>query len=92
MFNVHRVLPIFYESKINGQRYKDEILGQHLRLSEVQWVHTLCLRTIIQIPMENFFEEEDIRHMQWPACSPDMNPIGDAFALVRRILQPVNLL
>ena len=25
--------------------------------------------------LEDFVEQEDIWHMEWPACSPDMNPI-----------------
>lgn len=31
-----------------------------------------------------FFEEEEVEHLPWPACSPDMNPIENLWAEVTR--------
>ena len=53
----------------------------------MQWVHTLCLRTLMNIlTQQDFPEGEDIRCMERPACSPDMNAFAHAWdALGRRI-------
>lgn len=44
----------------------------------------------------NFLENQEVEHMGWPACSPDMNPIENLWAEVTRRLskleqQPTNV-
>jgi hypothetical protein len=44
----------------------------------------------------NFVETEGIEHMEWPAVSPDMNPIENLWSEITRTLdasanQPTNL-
>lgn len=44
----------------------------------------------------DFFEEEEVEHLPWPACSPDMNPIENLWAEVTRRMnkldhQPTNV-
>ena len=44
----------------------------------------------------NFLQNEDIEHMEWPACSPDMNPIENLWAEITRRInilehQPTNV-
>lgn len=46
--------------------------------------------------VRTFFEEQEIEHLVWPACSPDMNPIENLWAEVSRFInnmehQPTNV-
>lgn len=36
--------------------------------------------------VRDFWEENEIQHLDWPACSPDMNPIENLWAEVTRYL------
>jgi hypothetical protein len=36
--------------------------------------------------VRDFWEENEIQHLDWPTCSPDMNPIKNLWAEVTRYL------
>ncbi|GFY35134.1 transposable element Tcb1 transposase [Trichonephila clavipes] len=74
-------LHIFDAGSVNGTRYCNEILLPYERLLETLWL----------------LESEDIERMDWPARSPDLNPIEHVWdflgrRLAARTLPPVTIL
>ncbi|GFU15627.1 transposable element Tcb2 transposase [Trichonephila clavipes] len=73
-------LHIFDAGSVNGTRYCNEILLPYVRLFRgAMGLHFLfmddnapCHRTVAA---EQLLESEDIERMDWPARSPDLNPI-----------------
>ncbi|GFX47037.1 transposable element Tcb2 transposase [Trichonephila clavipes] len=73
-------LHIFDAGSVNGTRYCNEILLPHVRLFRgamgLQFLfmddNAPCHRTVAA---EQLLESEDIERMDWPARSPDLNPI-----------------
>ncbi|GFT26115.1 transposable element Tcb2 transposase [Trichonephila clavipes] len=73
-------LHIFDAGSVNGTRYCNEILLPYVRLFRgamgLQFLFTddnaPCHRTVAA---EQLLESEDIERMDWPARSPDLNPI-----------------
>ncbi|GFS69189.1 DDE_3 domain-containing protein [Trichonephila clavipes] len=73
-------LHIFDAGSVNGTRYCNEILLPYVRLFRGAWVcsyfswddNAPCHRTVAA---EQLLESEDIERMDWPARSPDLNPI-----------------
>ncbi|GFV28388.1 transposable element Tcb2 transposase [Trichonephila clavipes] len=70
---------IFDAGSVNGTRYSNEILLPYVRLLEALWSAVLFMddnapyhRTVAA---EQLLECEDIERMDWPARSPDLNPI-----------------
>ncbi|GFV85491.1 transposable element Tcb2 transposase [Trichonephila clavipes] len=81
MLDSHTDLHIFDADSINGTtRYCNEILLPYGRLSRGAMVlqflfmddNAPCHRTVAA---EQLLESEDIERMDWPARSPDLNPI-----------------
>ncbi|GFV56945.1 transposable element Tcb2 transposase [Trichonephila clavipes] len=80
MFGSRTDLHIFDAGSVNGTRYCNEILLPYVRLSRVamglQFLfmddNAPCHRTVAA---EQLLESEDIERMDWPARSPDLNPI-----------------
>ncbi|GFV49612.1 transposable element Tcb2 transposase [Trichonephila clavipes] len=94
-------LHIFDEGSVNGTRYCNEILLPYVRLFRgakgLQFLfmddNASCHHTVAA---EQLLESEDIERMDWPARSPDLNPIEYVWdflgrRLVDRTLPPVTI-
>ena len=80
-FSAHHRTPLHHvEGNLNGQRYRDEIL----RPLVVPALQQICQQAVPQDDnarphrakvVNTFLQQAGVNRMDWPACSPDLNPI-----------------
>ncbi|GFX02243.1 transposable element Tcb2 transposase [Trichonephila clavipes] len=91
MLNGRTELHIFDRGSVTGDRYCEEVLLLHVRLLQGAIGPDFIFMDDNARPhrifaVEELLEREDIPRMDWPACSPDINPIKHVWdALKRRI-------
>ncbi|GFV71098.1 transposable element Tcb2 transposase [Trichonephila clavipes] len=91
MLNGRTELHIFDRGSVTGDRYCEEVLLPHVRLFRGAIGPDFIFmdanaRSHRTLAVEELLESEDITRMDWPAYSPDLNPIKHVWdALGRRI-------
>lgn len=73
-------LHVFDSGTVTGVRYRDEVLEPYVRLFRGAVGPEFILmddnaRPHRALLLDEFLESEDIRRMDWPSRSPDLNPI-----------------
>ncbi|KAK7103589.1 hypothetical protein V1264_018458 [Littorina saxatilis] len=80
-FSLHHRTPLFHvQGNLTGLRYRDEIL----RPLAVPTLQQMGPQAVYQDDnarphrarvVNDFLQQSGVNRMEWPACSPDLNPI-----------------
>ncbi|GFX41789.1 transposable element Tcb2 transposase [Trichonephila clavipes] len=89
MLNGRTKLHIFDRGSVIGDRYCEEVLLPHVRLFRGAIGPDLIFmddsaRPHRTLAVEELLESEDITRLDWPAYSPDLNPIEHVWDALRR--------
>lgn len=73
-------LHVFDRGTLTGQRYRDEILAPYVRLFRGAYGPNFLFMDDNARPhraqlVDDYLESENIQRLEWPAMSPDLNPI-----------------
>lgn len=85
-------LVIVRNGALNAQRYINDILHVHVRPyaqnfgQEFVYMHDNARPHVANI-VTNYLQDQDIQTMNWPACSPDMNPIEHMWDMLGRAVR-----
>ncbi|GFW54388.1 transposable element Tcb2 transposase [Trichonephila clavipes] len=76
----HTDLHVFHGGTVTGLRYRDEILDPYVRPYAAAIGSDFILMDDNALPhrariVEEYLEDHDLERMEWPARSPDRNPI-----------------
>ncbi|GBL87031.1 Transposable element Tcb2 transposase [Araneus ventricosus] len=88
-------LHVFERGTVTGVRYRDEILEPYVRLFRGAVGPEFILmddnaRPHRALLVDEFLESEDIRRMDWPARSQDLNPIEHVWDVLGRAIATRN--
>jgi hypothetical protein len=92
---------VFIDGNLNHRRYLDILEAVLLPYARETFGENFVFQDDNAPPhraraVRDFLQENDVEHLDWPACSPDMNPIENLWAEVTRHLnnqqdQPSNV-
>ena len=76
----HTDLHVFHGGNVTGVRYRDEILNAYVRLYAAAIGNGFILmddnaRYHRAVLFEDYLKSQGLERMEWPAESPDVNPI-----------------
>ena len=83
-----RTLLVVMEGAETAIRYRNDILGPILQPYRQNFAEELVLMDdnsrLHRAHLVNKFLHDNISRLEWPACSPDMNPIDQAWDTLKR--------
>lgn len=77
MFDSRTAMHVFDAGTVTTQPNSNEVIGSHVRLSDprLYFMGSNALLNRAQL-VDDFLEKKTICRMDWPARSPDLNPLG----------------